>query len=201
MKQKTISYVLGFLCLLAPILFFFWVNIGYGCFFAVGSYILSSQHLVQPIGSIFLTLLQPASVFLLTCALILLWFLAGLIFLSFSISSIFMRSWSHRKKLLACCGLAGYVLTGAWIGFNPPQHQIEYALHSKIPSGSSSTQVIKVLSSQNICHDDAAVDGDLNAYVETHWESDTSYIITFHFTNDKLRNFTIDQKGWYDYQK
>jgi|GEM_PF-4210681 len=201
MKQKTINYILAFLCLLAPILLFFWANVGYGCCFAVGSYILSSQHFVKPIGSIVLALLQPVSAFLLICAMVLLWCLVGLIFFSFSISSIFIKSWPYRKRLLACCGLAGYLLTGAWIVFNPPQHQITYALHHNIPDGVSSTQVIKVLSSKNICHDDAAVNGNLNAYVETHWESDTSYIISFHFINDKLRNFTIDQKGWYDYKK
>jgi hypothetical protein len=128
-------------------------------------------------------------------------FLGGLIFLSFSIASVLIKSWPRRKKIVAFCGLIGYVFTDAWIGFNPPQRQIEQALHSKIPNGSSSTQVIKVLSSQNICHDNAAVDNVLDAYVPTNWESDTMYIITFHFINDKLRNFTIDQKGWYDYSK
>ena len=194
-------YALGLVCLLAPISIFFWMNIGCGVFFAVGNYIVSSQHFVKPINSFFLAFLQPGNALLLTYALIPLWFLGGLIFLSFSIASVLIKSWPRRKKIISICGLAGYVLTGAWIGFNPPQHQIEYALHSKIPNGSSLTQVIKVLSSQNICHDAAAVNNVLDAYVPTNWESDTTYIITFHFTNDKLQNFTIDQKGWYDYNK
>jgi len=195
------SYALGLVCLLAPILLFFWMNIGYGVFFAVGNYIVSSQHFVKPINSFFLAFLQPGNALLLTYALIPLWFLGGLIFLSFSIASVLIKSWPRRKKILSFCGLAGYILTDVWIGFNPPQRQIEHGLHSKIPNGSSSTQVIKVLSSQNICHDAAAVNNVLDAYVPTSWESDTTYIITFHFTNDKLHNFTIDQKGWYDYSK
>lgn len=191
-------YALGFIGLVTPILIFFGLNLGYGECFAIGSYVTSSQNFIKPINSSLLALFQPSYALLFTYAISFFWFLGGLIFLSFSISSVFVRSWSSRKKILAVCGLTGYILTYAWIGFNPPQHQIEYALHSKISIGYSPPQVIKVLSSQNICHDDTTNDDVLEAYIPADWENDSTYIITFHFTKNKLQNFTIDQQRWYD---
>jgi len=87
--------------------------------------------------------------------------------------------------------LIGYLLSFAWIAFNPGQHEIEYALHSKISTGSSPAQVIKVLSSNNIDHGDINDKGILVAYIPFDYSVHEHYIITFHFTNDKLRNFMV----------
>ena len=89
------------------------------------------------------------------------------------------------------CALIGYLLSFAWIAFNPGQHEIEYALHSKISTGSSPAQVIKVLSSNNIDHGDINDKGILVAYIPFDYSVHEHYIITFHFTNDKLRNFMV----------
>lgn len=191
-------YALGFVLLLAPIIIFQCLGLAEGEFFAIGSYVISSQSFVKSIISSLTTLLGSGNTYLLDIVITLLWFLGGIVSLVFSILSIFVRSWSHRRKLAAICVLAGYILTYAWIDFYPPQRQIEYALHSKIPSGSNPEQVAKVLSSQGIHYYVALDRGIISASIPYDNEGEITFFLTFQFTNKRLRNFNVVREDWDD---
>lgn len=185
-------YALGLVCLLSPILISFCLNLGVGGFLALGSYIVSSQSFVKST----ISFLESSSLSRDFCVWLwvivgLSWFIGGIISFVVGLSSFFMKKWSSRARIIYICMLAGYLLLFAWIIFNPPVHQIKFALQSRISAGSSPAQVIKVLSTQKINHGDINDKGVLEAYIPFNYALHETYIITFHFTNDKLRNFIV----------
>jgi hypothetical protein len=185
-------YALGLVCLLAPILISFCLNLGVGGFLAFGSYIVSLQKFVKSTISFLLSASLGRDLCVWLWVIVgLTWFIGGVFSIVVGIASFFMKKWSSRVRIIYICMLAGYLLLFAWIIFNPPVHQIKYALHSKISTGSSPAQVIKVLSSNNINHDDINDKGILVAYIPFDYSVHEHYIITFHFTNNKLSNFMV----------
>jgi len=195
-------YALGFACLLTPILISFCIQIGWGEFVAVGSYIISSQSFIQSIISFLVSSLGPGYCFLLAITVILIWLAGGVFSLVFSILSLFIKKWSYRTRIIYVCLLAGYILSYAWIKYNPPEQQIKFALHSKISRGFTRAQVIKVLSSQNIYFGDNSDKTMLEAYIPNDWQNEHTYLIDFYFTDNKLSRFTVaTQQELYDRHK
>lgn len=185
-------YALGLSCLLAPILISFCLNLGVGGFLALGSYIVSSQNFVKSTISFLLSSSLGRDVCVWLWVIVgMTWFIGGIISIVVGFASFFMKKWSPRARIIYICMLAGYLLLFAWILFNPPVHQIKYALQSRISAGSSPAQVIKVLSTQKINHRGINDKGVLEAYIPFDDSLHETYIITFHFTNDNLRNFIV----------
>jgi len=184
-------YALGVVCLLTPTLILFCLILGDGKFLAFGSYIISSQNFVESIISFLLSSLGREFCGFLWVVTGLIWLFGGIISCFVCISNCLRKTWSHYIRVIFVCTLTGYLFSYAWIIFNPAQRQIEYALHSKISTGFSPAQVIKVLSSNNIDHDGINDKDVLKAYIPLDESMHETYIITFHFTDGKLRNFIV----------
>jgi len=97
--KDRLSYVLGFACLLAPILILFCEILGGGEFLAFGSYIVSSQNFVESTTSFLLSSLGREFCGFLWVMTGLIWFFGGIISLVVGITNFFRKKWSHRKRI------------------------------------------------------------------------------------------------------